>query len=69
METGTVKWFSPIKGYGFIVPADGSKEAFVHVSTVERAGLTSLSEGQRIEYELQRGRNNKAAAQNLKVVD
>ena len=54
MTTGTVKWFSPVKGYGFITPDDGSKDAFVHISAVERAGLASLDEGQRVEYELQR---------------
>jgi CspA family cold shock protein len=69
MATGTVKWFNPVKGYGFIEPQDGSKDAFVHISAVERAGLSSLSEGQNVEYELQRGQNGKSSAENLKVVD
>ena len=68
MTTGTVKWFSPVKGYGFITPDDGSKDAFVHISAVERAGLTSLNEGQRVEYELQPGRDGKSSAENIKVV-
>ena len=69
MPTGTVKWFNPVKGYGFIEPQDGSKDAFVHISAVERAGLSSLSEGQNVEYELQRGQNGKSSAENLKTVD
>ena len=69
MPTGTVKWFNPVKGYGFIEPQDGSKDAFVHISAVERAGLSSLSEGQSVEYELQRGQNGKSSAENLKLVD
>ncbi len=69
MTTGTVKWFNPDKGYGFITPDDGSKDAFVHISAVENAGLPGLKEGQRIEYELQPGRNGKSSAENLKVVD
>ena len=51
MATGTVKWFNPTKGYGFIQPQDGSKDVFVHISAVERAGLSSLNEGQVVEYE------------------
>ena len=69
MPTGTVKWFNPVKGYGFIEPQDGSKDAFVHISAVERAGLSSLSEGQNVEYELQRGQNGKSSAENLKIVE
>ena len=69
MTTGTVKWFSPVKGYGFITPDDGAKDAFVHISAVERAGLTSLNEGQRVEYELQPGRDGKSSAENIKVVE
>ena len=68
MATGTVKWFSPVKGYGFITPDDGAKDAFVHISAVERAGLTSLDEGQRVEFELQPGRDGKTSAENIKVV-
>lgn len=68
MNTGTVKWFNPVKGYGFIEPEQGGSDAFVHISAVERAGLDSLQEGQKIEYELVRGQNGKSAAENLKVV-
>ena len=52
MATGTVKWFNPTKGYGFIQPQDGGKDVFVHISAVERAGLSSLNEGQQVEYEI-----------------
>jgi CspA family cold shock protein len=69
MATGTVKWFNPAKGYGFIEPEDGSKDAFVHVSAVERAGLPGLREGQRVEYELVPGQNGKSSAENLVVLD
>ena len=69
MPTGTVKWFNHTKGYGFISPDDGSKDAFVHISAVERAGLSTLSEGQRVEYELQIGKNGKSSAENLKLAD
>lgn len=69
MTIGTVKWFNTVKGYGFIQPDDGSKDAFVHISAVERAGLMGLNEGQRVEYELQRGRNGKSSAENLKLVE
>ena len=69
MTTGTVKWFNATKGYGFIEPEDGSKDAFVHISAVEKAGLTSLREGQRVEFELVPGRNGKASAENLSVLD
>ena len=69
MTTGTVRWFNPTKGYGFIQPSDGSKDAFVHISAVERAGLNSLREGQKVEYELVDGRNGKSSAENLVVLD
>jgi CspA family cold shock protein len=69
MATGTVKWFNPTKGYGFIQPSDGSKDAFVHISAVERAGLHSLREGQKVEYELVPGRNGKTSAENLVALD
>ena len=64
MATGTVKWFNPTKGFGFIVPSDGSKDVFVHISAVERAGMRSLSEGQKVSYELATERG-KTAAVNL----
>jgi len=66
MAKGTVKWFNPAKGYGFIQPMDGSKDVFVHVSAVERAGLTTLNEGQHIEFEVVSNRG-KTSAENLKV--
>jgi len=69
MTTGTVKWFNPTKGYGFIQPEDGSKDAFVHISAVERAGLTGLREGQKVSYELRAGKNGKTSAEDLKVLD
>lgn len=69
MTTGTVKWFNPQKGFGFIEPEGGGADAFVHISAVERAGLSTLSEGQRVEYELQAGQNGKSSAGNLQLVD
>ena len=69
MPTGTVKWFNATKGYGFIEPEDGSKDAFVHISAVERAGLTTLREGQRVNFELRPGRDGKASAEELSVAD
>jgi CspA family cold shock protein len=69
MATGTVKWFNPTKGFGFIEPEDGSKDAFVHISAVERAGLDSLREGQKVTYDLQPGQNGKSSAENLSVAD
>jgi len=68
LNTGTVKWFNHAKGYGFIQPDGGGADAFVHISAVEQAGLDGLNEGQRVEYELVRGRNGKSAAENLKLV-
>lgn len=67
MSTGTVKWFNPTKGFGFIQPEQGGADVFVHISAVEKAGLRSLNEGQRVEYELQQERG-KTAAVNLKTV-
>ena len=61
MATGTVKWFDPAKGFGFIQPEDGSKDVFVHISAVERAGMGSLAEGQRISYEVVTERGKQAA--------
>ncbi len=69
MTIGTVKFFSTDRGYGFIAPEDGSKDAFVHISALERAGISSLSEGQKVEYELQPGRDGKSSAGNLQLVD
>ena len=69
MTTGTVKWFNPTKGYGFIEPSDGSKDAFVHISAVERAGLTGLREGQKVEYEVIPGQDGKSSAENLITTD
>ena len=69
MPTGSVKWFNPTKGYGFIAPDEGSQDAFVHISAVEKAGLDTLREGQMVEYELVPGNNGKSSAENLVVVD
>ncbi len=69
MPTGTVKWFNTMKGYGFIQPDDGSNDAFVHISAVERAGLSGLREGQKVEYEVVPGRDGKSSADNLVVLD
>lgn len=66
MATGTVKWFNNDKGFGFIVPEDGSKDVFVHISAVEAAGMKTLVEGQKISYELQENRG-KQAATNLRT--
>ncbi len=65
MATGTVKWFNPTKGYGFIMPDDGGKDVFVHVSAVERAGIHALSEGQKVAFELARGDRGRVSAVNL----
>lgn len=67
MATGTVKWFNTQKGYGFIQPDDGGNDVFVHISAVERAGMMSLNEGQKVSYELEKGRNGKFAAVDLKA--
>jgi cold shock protein len=66
MQKGTVKWFNPTKGYGFIRPSTGDQDVFVHISAVERAGLSTLNEGQVVEYELVSNRG-KTSAENLKV--
>jgi cold shock protein len=67
MSNGTVKWFNAQKGYGFIQPDDGSKDVFVHISAVERAGLASLNEGQKVGYDLERGQQGKVSAVNLQA--
>jgi cold shock protein len=70
MTTGTVKWFNPEKGFGFIAPDDGGKDAFVHISAVERSGLRDLREGQKIGFDLVPDRRSgKMSADNLKVID
>jgi CspA family cold shock protein len=67
MQTGTVKWFNPTKGFGFITPADGSKDVFVHISAVERSELGTIREGQKISFDLERGQQGKVSAVNLKA--
>ena len=69
MAIGTVKWFNTSKGFGFIEPNDGSSDAFVHISAVERAGLSGLNEGQKLSFELQAGQNGKSSAENLAIID
>lgn len=69
MATGTVKWFNATKGYGFIQPDDGSKDVFLHVSAVERAGLQSPADGQKVEFELESGRDGRSSAGNLSYID
>ena len=68
MSIGTVKFFNSTKGFGFIAPDDGSKDVFVHISAVERAGLGTLTEKQRISFDVEKGNNGKVAATNLKAV-
>tara|TARA_B100000700_G_scaffold52301_1_gene55641 strand:+ start:220 stop:429 length:210 start_codon:yes stop_codon:yes gene_type:complete len=69
MPSGTVKWFNPTKGYGFIEPDDGGKDAFVHISALQEAGLEELKEGQKVEFELVPGRDGRVAAGELKVAE
>ncbi|MCR9107810.1 cold-shock protein [Marivita sp. XM-24bin2] len=65
MATGTVKWFNTTKGYGFIAPESGGKDVFVHISAVERSGLTGLADNQKVTYDLEAGRDGREAAVNL----
>ncbi|MCL6284454.1 cold-shock protein [Ruegeria sp. 2012CJ41-6] len=67
MPTGTVKWFNSTKGYGFIAPDDGGKDVFVHISAVERSGMTGLADNQQISYELIDGRDGRQMAGDLKA--
>jgi cold shock protein len=67
MPQGTVKWFNAQKGFGFIQPDDGTKDVFVHISAVERAGLGRLNEGQKIRFEIERGQQGKLSASNLQA--
>jgi cold shock protein len=68
MAEGTVKWFNPQKGYGFIQPSDGSKDVFVHISALERAGLRSLNEGQKVRFDLEQDQRGKTSATNLSAI-
>jgi CspA family cold shock protein len=68
MANGTVKWFNTTKGYGFIAPDDGGKDVFVHISAVERSGLTGLADNQKVTYELQAGRDGRESAVDLQLV-
>lgn len=69
MPSGTVKWFNTTKGYGFIAPEDGGKDVFVHISAVERSGLTGLADNQKVEFELQEGRDGRELAAMIRPVD
>jgi CspA family cold shock protein len=68
MPTGTVKWFNTTKGYGFIAPDDGGKDVFVHISAVERAGMTGLADNQKVSYEMIQGRDGRESAGDLKAI-
>jgi CspA family cold shock protein len=67
MAKGTVKWFNSTKGFGFIQPDEGGKDVFVHISAVERAGLTGLADDQRVEFEIESGRDGRQSATNLSL--
>ena len=68
MPTGTVKWFNTTKGYGFIEPSEGGKDVFVHISQVERSGLTGLADNQKVEFEMMDGRDGRQMAADLKLL-
>ena len=68
MATGTVKWFNATKGYGFIQPDAGGKDVFLHVSALERAGLNSIADGQKVSYELESGRDGRTSASTIALV-
>ena len=69
MNVGTVKWFNAAKGFGFICPKDGSKDVFVHISALQRAGIRGLRDGQSVEYELLAGKDGRKSAENLHLID
>jgi cold shock protein len=69
MAKGTVKWFNATKGFGFIQPEGGTKDVFVHATALERAGLTSLADGQKVTFDLERGRDGRESAANLALAD
>ena len=68
MANGTVKWFNATKGFGFIAPDEGGKDVFVHISAVERAGLTGLADNQKVTYDVEAGRDGRESASNLQLV-
>jgi CspA family cold shock protein len=69
MAKGTVKWFNATKGFGFIEPEGGTRDVFVHVSALERAGITQLTDGQKVTFDLERGRDGRESASNLVLAD
>jgi cold shock protein len=68
MATGTVKWFNATKGFGFIAPDNGGKDVFVHISAVERAGLTGLADNQKVSFDMEQSRDGRESASNLKLL-
>lgn len=68
MATGTVKWFNSTKGYGFIAPESGGKDVFVHISAVERSGLTGLADNQKVSFDVETGRDGRSSASNLELL-